>query len=264
MSGFLSNLLARSRGTAEVVRPRLSSLFEPADSNWSGTALEDMSEAFDEAPTPVGAPAPGEPLGAPEPGKVVHRKTLELETPLQVETSSRVEPIKAEAPGPGWLQPLQLKGMAPTQLSPATPNAPMAERRARVPELREPSRTTPVPAPPVALARKRESVPPTQPWLEAQPPRDSTRLREGTLTPAQKVSGVRDQPPLTPPAQRPRFQPLPSQLRPAVSEPAVQVTIGRIEVRAVTEAGPRKQERAASPVMSLNDYLKTRAGGGNR
>ena len=31
MSGFVLNLLSRSRGTADVVRPRLASLFEPAE-----------------------------------------------------------------------------------------------------------------------------------------------------------------------------------------------------------------------------------------
>jgi hypothetical protein len=47
-------------------------------------------------------------------------------------------------------------------------------------------------------------------------------------------------------------------------EPVVQVTIGRIEIRATSDQEPRRKERAASPVMSLDEYLKTRAGGGRR
>lgn len=42
-------------------------------------------------------------------------------------------------------------------------------------------------------------------------------------------------------------------------EPSIQVTIGRIEVRAVSPQTPRPREKAASPVMSLNDYLERRS-----
>jgi hypothetical protein len=45
-------------------------------------------------------------------------------------------------------------------------------------------------------------------------------------------------------------------------EPTIQVTIGRIEVRAVSsQAASSKQQGTASPVMSLNDYLHSRRGG---
>ncbi len=47
----------------------------------------------------------------------------------------------------------------------------------------------------------------------------------------------------------------------ATSEPIIQVTIGRIEVRAVPEKTTTPKERHASPVMSLNDYLRSRQGG---
>ena len=36
----------------------------------------------------------------------------------------------------------------------------------------------------------------------------------------------------------------------------VQVTIGRIEIRATTASAPRQRIRADPPVMSLEDYLK--------
>ncbi len=42
-------------------------------------------------------------------------------------------------------------------------------------------------------------------------------------------------------------------------EPTIQVTIGRVEVRAVSEQASKAKERAASPVMSLNDYLGLRS-----
>lgn len=63
--------------------------------------------------------------------------------------------------------------------------------------------------------------------------------------------------PRLPPSRR-------SQLRAAntlPSEPTVQVTIGRIEVRATPPASPMNVARPAAPKMSLEDYLKTRSGG---
>jgi hypothetical protein len=46
-------------------------------------------------------------------------------------------------------------------------------------------------------------------------------------------------------------------------EPSVHVTIGRIEVRAISESKPVGRPRAASPVMSLEEYLhrRTQRGG---
>ena len=54
---------------------------------------------------------------------------------------------------------------------------------------------------------------------------------------------------------------------PARPEPAptIQVTIGRIEVRATPPpAPPPQRQRSASPVMSLDEYLRQRARGGGR
>jgi len=49
-------------------------------------------------------------------------------------------------------------------------------------------------------------------------------------------------------------------------EPTIQVTIGRIEVRATPPppAQPPGQQRAAPPVMSLDQYLQQRSRGGER
>ena len=50
----------------------------------------------------------------------------------------------------------------------------------------------------------------------------------------------------------------------ADTEPSVHVTIGRIEVRATSESKSVARPRAASPVMSLEEYLHRRARGGDR
>jgi hypothetical protein len=48
------------------------------------------------------------------------------------------------------------------------------------------------------------------------------------------------------------------------SEPSVHVTIGRIEVRATSEAKPAGPRRVASAVMSLDEYLRQRVQRGER
>ena len=50
----------------------------------------------------------------------------------------------------------------------------------------------------------------------------------------------------------------------AESEPTIHVTIGRIEVRATSESGPASRTRAASPVISLEEYLHRSAQRGSQ
>jgi hypothetical protein len=51
----------------------------------------------------------------------------------------------------------------------------------------------------------------------------------------------------------------------AASAPIINVTIGRVEVRATNApAAPRRESAPAAPLMSLDDYLRQRAGGGGR
>jgi len=49
---------------------------------------------------------------------------------------------------------------------------------------------------------------------------------------------------------------------PAKQEPAIQVTIGRIEVRAVTQPVTKRPKPKGKPLMSLDGYLRGRNGGG--
>jgi hypothetical protein len=49
------------------------------------------------------------------------------------------------------------------------------------------------------------------------------------------------------------------------SAPDVHISIGRVEVRAATEpVVPPRRERRAEPLLSLDDYLRSRAGGDRR
>lgn len=76
------------------------------------------------------------------------------------------------------------------------------------------------------------------------------------LVPAREVRAVSPRPPpsRTLPAARPPKNP------PAA--PSINVTIGRVEVRATLPARvPSSAGRAASPIMNLEEYLRQRAGG---
>jgi hypothetical protein len=53
--------------------------------------------------------------------------------------------------------------------------------------------------------------------------------------------------------------------RAAATEPEVHVSIGRVEVKATAEPAPRKhREQGRPPALSLNDYLRERAGDDRR
>jgi hypothetical protein len=51
--------------------------------------------------------------------------------------------------------------------------------------------------------------------------------------------------------------------RPSTPEPIIQVTIGRVEVRASASPEPRQKPRAVSGATSLDDYLRQRTGRGS-
>jgi len=46
--------------------------------------------------------------------------------------------------------------------------------------------------------------------------------------------------------------------------PSINVTIGRVEVRATLPPTPSKTTRSSAPILSLDEYLRQRAGGGRR
>jgi hypothetical protein len=46
----------------------------------------------------------------------------------------------------------------------------------------------------------------------------------------------------------------------AQAEPEIHVSIGRIEVRAVNETSPARKSKQESPVMGLDEYLRSKKG----
>ena len=233
MSGYLTNLLARSRGTAEVMRPRIASMFEPVQPEAPVTpeaqpkhTAQEREEDAPEMETRIVT------LEAPQHKPLDHERP---EAPAEIE--QRVERKEEETSQ----DPLPTTVRAQVQAAAPAPHA-------------RPVASTPLQ--PTKPERKANLLP------TAPPAREEVRVVKEAAGAPPRYPTAREQAPLTPPPRRPRFEPMPPVQKAVSSEPEVHVTIGRLEVRAVNESASRKKERPASTVMSLADYLKSRAGGG--
>ncbi|HRQ40319.1 MAG TPA: hypothetical protein PLD25_20600 [Chloroflexota bacterium] len=278
---YLDSLVARHLPETAVIQPRPVSLFEP----WSGMALPFLPAVTGEEETAVD-PAPSRPPTRRDVQPWPH-------APYALDTA--VTPPTPPVPPPATANQaarLPISG-------PSTPDVPQPVQPAHAPT--PPPATAPlapanvIPLPPQRLAER-------QPAKEVSPPtiirEQVTLLKSVTETPAETtptlVEIVREQPvqpspPATTPSAaheqsgRPATSPVaihPDQIKPFApatgrptnhqppvttppeSAPTVQITIGRIEVRA-TPPTPTKVEkkRPQTPVLSLDEYLRQRNGG---
>jgi hypothetical protein len=281
---------------AEVIQPRRASAFEPAPAT-EGPVLAahaDIQEDRSAGEAPLHIPLPISEV-APGTGAVVSTTALEIAaasaaTPApQHHRSAAPSELSEQAPitpagrspepdheplhrSPPRFPPLQTRVVQPPPIlkeialpsrwpsaesesaeHAMTHRAAVAQSRRPLlqpvgspaePTLRSARLAAPAPrAPNEQPHRARLQPPPAEP--HPAPPRQ-------LLTPVTAV--VRPQPPLEPPA----LAPVPE----AQSAPTVNVTIGRIEVRAVTPAAP-PPKRTAPPAarLALEDYLKQREEG---
>jgi hypothetical protein len=276
MNGFLSNLVARSfdvGGATALVRPRLPSLFEPAHPKWGN---------FPEMPA---GSEPGEETGnsgresarwADVPEAVRRRHNLRQETDPHglsarpMTEGDRVPPppaVKGAAiadkdrlgDNSGYETPLQYVSRASTQ---------------QLATSEIPARSTPMLGPDRQSDEVREELPK---WSE-RPPRmiaaAENKVEEAEIGDRIKHSTIQARregsESLMHAAQRPAFQPADAAAPPweerkfrtatAKPEPTIQVTIGRIEVRAVM-LGKMEKRNSIPSAMSLDDYLAGRRGG---
>jgi len=324
MSGFITNLVTRSLGTAAVVRPRLPSFFEPATQyalsvaqtsiTWDpATRNEDRLEtlreaAFEEADrvAPAGERPPSASRGRSEgsarrglPPQVVHpfpgneptrgeaiRRPIAVSAPpfegMPREGAAAVLPALGHAASAqknnersGWLSTGYSKSALDERGSERVAISGAARRKLPVRDL-------------VGLAALDRSTgqPPASEMSRVQlrttkgdPEQASSDLPEsqtdgarrsfekpearaksmpiGTASSRMRDFTSRAAVAIEPPGTR-RFE-FARQIAPphlaSPPEPMVQVTIGRVEVRAVSSQVSKPKQRSASPVMNLNDYL---------
>lgn len=250
MSDFLTRLVQRQSGTLATIQPRTRSMFAPA--------RDRMESPMPDLPASEPATLSGEQR---QPAAALRDSITPMRPlPAPVETQRRVEaPVNASS---ATSLTTGLRGAEPPRESPvvksmAVPSVDMAE------------------GPPVSL---RNQIVQSDEHAAGLSPRDGPRLQEQrSQAPAGHARVV------TPPPRLVESQHTASTSRGTApsslmatgqqgqrgdaagapsSEPPVHVTIGRIEVTALSEPpAPRRKSPARPPAMSLEDYLARRHGG---
>jgi len=279
MSGYLSNLSARSfdsAGASALVSPRLPSLFEPAHPKWG-----DLS----------GLPAGSAPGG--EAANNSRESTPRADGELPMQASHHVQ--RENAPHGVLINPLKDREWAAPH--PAGQSAVAADREpaggnsvyetrvlcvsgAITQQLKAseiPARPVPMPGPDGPSDKAREEPPigiersprgiaaPKKKVGEAEIGDRIKQLAAGIMQArgggsekrmnAAERSAIHPAGPAAPPWEERKFQTSASK-----PELTIQVTIGRIEVRAAMTGKPEKR-KATPSAMSLDDYLAGRRGG---
>jgi hypothetical protein len=235
MSDFLSRLIHRTQGSPMVVQPLVVSRFArpPEQDTWAG-------EAEINAPSTAAAPFALEPPAKSQrPGPRGHLEDLRPEGApreelLQPDFNGTHDAVAAASPG-RWNLPLASPAELPAPEPLLVPRSPRAEF-----------------FPPTPATGSGDYVDQDlNPWEEATDSRVTAR--------SFRHIGVRRGPGNQP---APHRQPHPEEFnygtsRKAAEPPPVQVTIGRVEVRAILEAPPQPRSvPPPSPKMSLETYLR--------
>jgi len=270
MNGFVANLLSRSRGTADVVRPRLASLFEPGElraspREWQLSSELDGEEALaiDGPATPPPArqeltPARSFPALRDERASVVPREipahlgALDSQGPSAIAAPGH-ERAALRANGTGVVARERSDRFAgPASAQGLSEHAPDGIRRQQDGVVSPRGRTS---------ARTPNSA-----SLAALGERDPERFDTFHRAPSHPLPAPATEAahPTLVPAPTPRFRFEPPAFRTRAADPVVEISIGRIEVRAVVERSADRKASTASPVMGLDEYLKARARGGAR
>jgi hypothetical protein len=284
MADFFTRLAERTLGRAHTIQPLLPSVFAPG-----ATLLDAEPEAERESPLS----APTAERRSPQPAAPQQESTRSLMSsqtnaqrhaepqPAIRDTVSRAEPI-AEAAALSSVQPRpsidseraipQPRAQAASPLEHSAPAAaPIQPRRSRLDtEATDAEQAGAVPTTNFridpAAARPRPGQAASDRASIGQPER-ATLLPladEPAVTRSQPRPATSSQPELVPrPQPQMRFQPATQAPEPVAVQPAPQihVSIGRIEVRAVTPTPTPTLEPTPKPQLSLDDYLRAQNGG---
>ena len=273
MSDFLRNLIGRSLGTLEVVRPRVPSLYEPyrqgggvlrarpgrLDPGFESTTETDHGPETNPAPEASSAASPS--LAAMD--RAISRPRMRQDMlPRSQGPSGEAAADAHPAADP---RPAAMPASALPYLTPRAVVRPPAAPAVRIP-LRDIVKADSIAQPSALAANIEPDLPATGlvfdgknqvPTISAPSAAGMALLATNPAPPA--IRPVR--PSIVPRAGSPR---IPTALSPAdATPPTVQVSIGRVEVRAIF---PEPQTRRPAPprprpAVSLDDYLNRRNGG---
>jgi hypothetical protein len=258
MSDLFTTLAREALGVPMPVAPRGRSRFEAPSSPLNLAAeSEDMSAAVsDAAPPPAGIAAEPRRSSAMPPRAASHEHARETASDGEILPQPEFEPAETprESARPSS-EPLRMMS------EPARPAA-EAARPAPAPFVARPQAAAqPVrSAAPVARADeiRDDEVPPPAISDAPAPPQRRLPPDAEPAAPRAVVPKILHRETAAP-AHAERAQPAP-QPHAAQTPPAIHVTIGRVEVRAVTPpaARPAPQPKPVKPAMSLADYLEQR------
>lgn len=236
MSNFLGQLVARSLHQTPLVQPRLPSLFEPMPQ----ANQPEWTESVERTEPHVSEPR----------------------APAPFATTLLTVPSRAEQKAPSPVPPRSASPSANEINPPSCPTRPALTIRVASPPNghRDPggADAESPPMPPVQAP----SSPATKPVSELVALTENHIVQKpastGTLRPILRL-------PTPSPTAVPQLKPVPPIFREplrAESPRAIQVTIGRVEIRAVTTSSPpARTARLAAAKLSLEDYLQQRNGG---
>jgi hypothetical protein len=272
MSDYLSNLAARSLGQADVVRPRPVPLFAPPPrvAGWPPVEQAEDLEPVDREQRPAdprppvfqAAASQAEPQATPRPTVSSLAPPIGW-SPLVLPTDRATPPAADVAAPPSWAGEPQRR----PALEPASERVIVERLIAPAPALA----VTHAETGPIEKVVERIVTPAVHPAPATSVPAHVTAPPRSAPAPVVVTPPPRSAP--APVIVKPRVAPAPAALasaqaptqpEPATPEPApiIQVTIGRIEVRATPPPSqPARGARPAGPALSLDEYLRSRSGG---
>lgn len=262
MTDFLTDLLERSRGQVTGLVPRIPSVFEPPQGDTPRLAGTDTARMPADTPSAAdGVPSAG--LPRPSPDAAASRQA-EPSRQAAIRPQGRIPAPSLETVPPSPARIPARTGRRPTG-DPATPQAgPLVSHATAAARQVEPAGHRPGAAGRPAAAASHggdQRVPRLEIDQEM-----AERLGRGALAPPAAAVGE----PLPPPRPGLLTMPQPGTFAgPAAlpgpagdpappPEPTVHVTIGRVEIRAVTAPAPPSRPAAAARAMSLDEYLAER------
>jgi hypothetical protein len=246
MSDYLGNLTARTVSPSIAVRPQLPSLFEPAPVTREAKSRPEFQQENFVEQLPVTQPseklAPM-PLSIPTPHQSLFREPEQ--TVPEISRARRI--LETSRESDAAVQPRILRRVAPTLRE----DKPSNSTRRRSDVIKSPLRDVIASASQEVSAR--EEVGPSAPAVALKP----VVVRE---SPASELPARSDLQAIVPTIRAlPPIAPLPPAA--ATAPPAINVTIGRVEIRAAPPPAQQRAKPKPATVLSLEDYLRQRAKG---
>jgi hypothetical protein len=257
---FLGSLAAQTLGTASVIRPRVTSRFEsrPAGADLRHRWSEPAAIEVNVHASPELAEIENRVLTSPVPTAPVDRwpdlatisPIAKRVLPWDIETEKGA-PIGTPAP----ILPRPAASSEPSEYASRTGGSGLLAQSDLRQEPPSVSSIRSVKALGQSNPATQEATQPLSTDDLAQPP----TFRPATIAPEVRPARQRG----VPVQARHANRDVPAAREPAETEPIIQVTIGRVEVRATMSQPALPMSRPASPIMTLEEYVRRKTERGN-